>query len=83
MSDGNKQPEVKQPEIKQPDVVIQPAPREMDTSKLKGTSLTNQESVPSNWEIKPKGQGIIATNMYTGKVFEGTQKEFSKMLRGG
>lgn len=37
--------------------------------------------VPAHWTIEPASAGIVATNNYTSDSFEGTQKEFSEMLR--
>jgi hypothetical protein len=63
---------------------VKPAPEHviLDTNKLKtATTLTNAESNPFDWYIIPTNTGIKATNNSTGKVFEGTQSEFSAMLK--
>jgi len=42
------------------------------------------ESIPSNWDIKSENDGekIIAKNIVTGAIFEGTSKGFKRRLRG-
>ncbi len=50
----------------------------LSTSKPRGVGFY----VPSNWHLEPTEGGVKATNNSTGDVFEGTQKEFSAMLRG-
>jgi len=42
------------------------------------------ESIPSNWDIKSEdnGEKVIAKNVVTGAIFEGTPKGFKRRLRG-
>lgn len=41
-----------------------------------------QDKTPSNWVIKPLGEGKIeAVNSKTGQKFEGSYKEFNTALR--
>ena len=58
----------------------------VDTSKLKGgISLTNADFIPANWEIiqDPQSEDALSCrNLITSKVFKGTRKQFSAMLRG-
>lgn len=45
--------------------------------------LLNSELIPSNWSIKPdKDDKIEATNLNTGRVFNGTVAEFNQFLKG-
>jgi len=44
--------------------------------------FSDREKVPSDWALESDGDGIIARNNATGRVFQGTMVEFNKMLRG-
>jgi hypothetical protein len=59
-----------------------PAMVKPDTSKLRGTALSNADTIPSNWDIKASEDGLTATNNITGRTFTGSSEEFSAMLRG-
>jgi hypothetical protein len=66
-------------------IEVKPTTPEMvkvDTSKLRGTALSNADTIPSNWDIQPHEDGLNATNNITGRTFTGSSKEFSVMLRG-
>jgi hypothetical protein len=39
------------------------------------------ETVPSNWDIVPQGDGIFAKNIQTGRTFEGSVEEFNKFIK--
>lgn len=47
----------------------------------KVTPFTQGELMPSNWNILPEDDGIVATNSVTGRTFKGTVAEFSAMLK--
>ena len=48
----------------------------------KTEKFNNVERIPSNWTIKSSDKGITAYNNITRKMFEGSVKEFNRLLRG-
>ena len=62
-------------------------PEEQDTATLPEkevnmdeTPFTSEEQVPSFWNIEARGKDIVATHR-NGRVFCGTPKQFSGMLK--
>jgi hypothetical protein len=54
-----------------------------DTSKLRSASLSKVDCTPAHWSSEVQANGkVIFINSVSGKTFEGTPKEFSRMLRG-
>jgi hypothetical protein len=41
-----------------------------------------RERVPSDWEINPEGDIIVARNSSTARIYKGTVADFNKLLRG-
>jgi len=67
-----------------PAVVIAPPPV-VEAPKVEPVKLTPDERVPSNWHITVAEEGLPVlhcVNNTTGKVFKGTNKEFSALLKG-
>lgn len=67
--------EIKMKEIKLTKTVAEPK----SVRKL----LNEKSYMPSNWNIIPSGVNqVIATNIETGEVIEGTVAEFNEIIRG-
>lgn len=41
-----------------------------------------RERIPSDWEINPEGDIIVARNSSTARIYKGTMADFNKLLRG-
>jgi hypothetical protein len=59
----------------------------VDTSRVKTTmpGMTHPDNIPANWDLKVDEQDdtiIHGVNLNTHKTFDGTRKEFGKMIRG-
>ena len=55
---------------------------EMKLESVQEKPFQSFEKAPCNWEIEMCGNGILARNGVSGRVYEGSMKVFNELLRG-